>query len=382
MKTVANSKLLCAIVVTALALTVFSGVAVGYSLTPSGSQDTVEVSDRQIDSEYGSATISSASSISAGESVAVEVGVESDELNPNLQIRDQENAILRLRRNVSDGSVQRFDSSVFTPSGQSETTAGTYLISLWSEGEAVAAHPVVVQGYDISVSTPESVEKGDTATITADLSERQLPKNSDLKTVEIAVGNENVEIEDEMTRLDDEGEYSIDIDTSDLDAQSYGVYVAVRGEAETEVGENELLAISEAPDLSVTDSDGSDGSDNTDGSSGGESDDDASNNDDTGDDVSADDSDTSADTDGADGDDTASESDDNESDNEESPSESSDSAEEQNTETDSGTIEPTDDESSDTDTSDENSSDDSTPGFGIVIVTIVLVVASLLVSVQ
>lgn len=369
MKTVANSKLLCAIVATALALTVFSGVAAGYSLTPSGSQDTVEVSDRQIDSEYGSATISSASSISAGESVAVEIGVGSDELNPNLQIRDQENAILRLRRNVSDGSVESFDSSVFTPSGQSETTAGTYLISLWSEGEAVAAHPVVVQGYDISVSTPESVEQGDTATITADLSERQLPKNSDLKTVEIAVGNENVEIEEEMTPSDDEGEYSIDIDTSDLDVQSYGVYVAVRGEAETEVGENELLAISEAPDLSVIAADESDDGSTDDSSTGG-SDDSESNNMDSSGSESDDDTQENNVTSNV------SESDDSTNETLESNNDTND---DQGSQTDSGTIEPTDDQTTDNSTPDETSSDDSIPGFGIAISIIAVLTVAMVI---
>jgi len=375
MKMVAKSKLLSAIVVTALVLTVFSGVAAGYSLTPSGSQDTVEVSDRQIDSKYGSATISSASSISAGESVAVEIGVESDELNPNLQIRDQENAILRLRRNVSDGSVQSFDSSVFTPSGQSETTAGTYLISLWSEGEAVAAHPVVVQGYDISVSTPESVEQGDTATITADLSERQLPKNSDLKTVEIAVGNENVEIEEEMTRSDGADEYSIDIDTSNLDAQSYGVYVAVRGEAETEVGENELLAISEAPDLSVTPADDSDDSSTDDGSTDSSDESEDNNMESNG---SEGDAVTNNDTQENNVTSNVSEGDDSANDT----LESNDTSEDQASQTDSGTIEPTDDEITDDATSDETSSDDSIPGFGVEISIIALLTVAIVITLK
>lgn len=351
-------------------MTLFSGGVAAYSLSPSGS-DIIDVSERQVDSEYGSATISSVSSIDSDGSVAVEVGVGSEEINPNLQVRDQANSILRLRRNVEDGSSQSFDSSVFIPSGQSETTAGTYLISLWSEGEAVAAHPVVVQGYDISPSIPESVEQGDTATVTADISERNLPINSELASVEIVVGNERAEIEQEMTRSDS-GEYSLELDTDELNADSYNVYIAVRGDAETELGENELLAISEAPDLSVKDNDESDESVSNDDSSEDDSDDESDDTDETGSENTSSGGNTTNTTNMADEQNTSSG-----SNADDTSSDSSTSDDDQNTETDSGTIEPTDDETSDTDDSTGTSSNDSIPGFGITTVIIALIAVSL-----
>ena len=359
------------ITVVVLSITVFTGGAAGYSMSPSGSQDVIEISERQIDSEYGSATISSLSSIGAGDSVAVAVGVGAEEMNPNLQIRDQDNSILKLRSNVTDGSVQTFESSVFVPAGQSDTTAGTYLISLWSEGELVAAHPVVVQGYDVSVSVPESVEKGSNTTVTADLSERDLPINSDVESVEIAIGDDDAEIQTEMTQSDS-GSYSATIDTSELDTNSYRVYVGVRGDAETELGENELLAITEAPDLSVKDNDESDESVSNDDSSEDNSDDESDDTDETGSENTSSGGNTTNTTNMADEQNTSSG-----SNADDTSSDSSTSDDDQNTETDSGTIEPTDDETSDTDDSTGTSSNDSIPGFGITTVIIALIVVSL-----
>lgn len=352
------------ITVVVLSIAAFSGGAAGYSMSPSGSQEVIEVSERQIDSEYGSATISSLSSIRAGDSVAVAVGVGSEEMNPNLQIRDQDNSILKLRSNVTDGSVQTFESSVFVPAGQSDITAGTYLISLWSEGELVAAHPVVVQGYDVSVSVPESVEKGSNTTVTADLSERDLPINSDVESVEIAIGDDDAEIQTEMTQSDS-GSYSATIDTSELDTKSYRVYVGVRGDAETELGENELLAITEAPDLSVEDSNESDEPAENDESSENAGDNESDDTTETGSETG------SSESNATDNINTSSTGDDGVS------SEDSSSDDNQNTQTDSGTIEPTDNQNTNTSDPNETASQDSTPGFGFTVAIIALIVISL-----
>ena len=263
-----------ALVLTACILfTLIATSAAGYSLSPSTSQGTIDIVDREINNELGSATISSVSSIDGDDSVSVEVGVDAEEVDPNLQVRDQENSILRLSRNVKDGSVQTFDSSVFAPSRQSETTAGTYSISLWFDGEAVAAHPVVVQGYDISITAPSTIGPTESANITADISKRDIPKNSDPESVELTIGNENIALQKTTTIADGSGEYSFEIDASKLDSQDYNVYISVRGD-EKVLGENELLAIGQASTLTVTESGGSGGDDGSGGSGG----DDGSNN--------------------------------------------------------------------------------------------------------
>jgi len=257
-----------ALVLTACILvTLIATSAAGYSLSPSTSQDTIVIVDREINNELGSATISSVSSIDGDDSVSVEVGVDAEEVDPNLQVRDQENSILRLRRDVKDGSVQTFDSSVFAPSRQSETTAGTYSISLWFDGEAVAAHPVVVQGYDISITAPSTIGPTESANITADISERDIPKNSNPESVELTIGNENIALQKATTIADGSGEYSFEIDASKLDSQDYNVYMSIRGD-EKVLEENELLAIGQASTLTVAESGGSGGDDGSGGSGG------------------------------------------------------------------------------------------------------------------
>ena len=238
--------------------------APGYSLTPASSQDAIEVPTKTVDNSYGSATINSVSRIEKGESVSVSVGVDSGKTNPELRLRDRDNDKLTLPRDVTNGDTESFDSSTFIPSDYSEVTAGTYIASLYYDNDVVAAHPIVVQGYDISATTSGTGDSDTTATISADVTKRSLPLNSDFKKVEVIIGNNDDEIQKEMTDSDGDGTYTTDVSTSGLDEKDYNTYVVVRGDKQTVLDDDEILAISSVVDLSVGDSSGDDGDDETD----------------------------------------------------------------------------------------------------------------------
>jgi len=260
---------ICSTLSLVIVLSVAPITAAGYSVSPAPSQDTINISDREIQSDSGSVNISSATAITTQDTVTVVAEYDNGEA-PNMQVINSQNPSATppkggIHYGVENGSSYAFHSSVFHPLGDSEATAGTYLISLWSGGEVVAAHPVVVQGYDISTSLPNTVEKGDIVTISVGLSEYSIPKKSDLGSVQLVISGENDNIEKSITQSYKSGEYSFDIDTNGLDAHSYDVYIAVRGDTETK---NELLAVSNAPDITVTASGGSGGDDGTGGSGG------------------------------------------------------------------------------------------------------------------
>lgn len=270
---IVNTRRVCVTILAFALLIITAGAVSGYSLAPSSSQDTIDIIDQDIDSEYGSATISSVTRVTKGSSVSMEVTVAENDDLPNFQLRDRDNSILRLQRNVEDGSTITIDSSALVPSGQSGTTAGTYVASLWYDGKAVAAHPIVVQGYDISVSAPDTVEQGQNATITATLAERDIPKHSNLESVELVIGaNDNVALRENMNKKDQSNEYSLDVQTDKLDQDTYDLYIGVRGDETTELGNKETLAISDRSTFVVaepeTESSESEPSDDTNQSEG------------------------------------------------------------------------------------------------------------------
>ena len=233
--------------------------------------------------------------------------------------------------------------------------------------------PVVISGYDISVTHPAEVNQNNELAIEGTV--ENTAADTAPESINVVLWNSDTEKRIKASTTDD-GAYSANMSVSDLSPGEYNIYVTANGGAEYR-GETEIKAIGQGNGVSITESqeNGGDGGDENsndsgDSNSGGSGGSSGSN------------SGTSTDTGGSDSDDAASESDDDGSDSEDGSSESSDSNDDENAETDSGTIEPSDDESSDTDTPDETSSDDSTPGFGIVIVTIALVVSSLLVRIK
>jgi hypothetical protein len=108
----------------------------------------------------------------------------------------------------------------------------------------------VISGYDVTVTTPDSVEAGAEATITATVSERDVERHSSLDNVQVVVGNDDVAAQQTMAQTTGE-EYETTISTSGLEPQEYNVYVVVRGD-ETVRERAEILGVSDTVSMTVT----------------------------------------------------------------------------------------------------------------------------------
>jgi hypothetical protein len=226
--------------VIALALVVvpLTGLAATeYGITADPSMDTPSETTTYEGTEY---TVSSITPITTDETISVQTSVP-DGASYDIIFRGPENQIISSKRVVDDTS-HTIDSV--------PEEAGTYAITIRSDGTAQAVQPVIVQGYDISVSTPESVEQGESVTIEASVSERSIEKHSSFDRVEFVIGNEDIEVREQMSQADD-GTYTATVPTDDLETQSYNVYAAVRGDKEVRK-RDEILGVSEATSFEVT----------------------------------------------------------------------------------------------------------------------------------
>jgi len=256
-------------------LTIIASGATGSSLSPSTPQGTIDVADREVNRGGASATITSISLIDDNtQSTAVEVVGSKEQSYLEIQIRDPDSKIISssIRLDIANNSVQTFDSSAFYSVSNNSKSAGTYLILMKENGNIVDAHPVVVQAYNISVTGSSTVGSSETTNITADISEREIPKHSNAKSIELTIADDNINIQKEKSMKNGKREYTFEINTNKLEMQEYNSYVMIRGD-EKVLERDELLAIGQGPELTVTDSGGTGGSGGDDGTGGSGGDD-------------------------------------------------------------------------------------------------------------
>ncbi|MDS0280768.1 PGF-CTERM sorting domain-containing protein [Haloarcula onubensis] len=228
---------LCVLAIAAF-VAVGSG-ADGYALSGS---DAIETPTQTVNYEGQEYTIDAVSRITAGGSVTVTTTVPAGAAY-NVNLRGPDNQLISSERktNSTDHTFSYF--------GPEE--AGTYVATIEDNGNVVAVYPIVVAGYDVSVPSSNEVTAGETATIRATVTERSVERHSALDRVEVVVGNDDVAVQQSMTRVDD-GTYETTVSTDGLAAGSYNVYVLVRGN-ETVRQRAEILGVSDTATLTVTD---------------------------------------------------------------------------------------------------------------------------------
>lgn len=231
-----RSLLLLCLGIIVLTATVAGDSAYAISGTPS-----IETPTRNVSFEGQQYTIDSITRITADDSVTVTTDVP-DDASYELNLRGPENQLIENERLTDDASY------TFSYFGSGE--AGTYAVTIQDGGDTVAVYPVVVSGYDVTVTTPESVEAGDEATITATVTPRDIERHSSLDSVQVVVGNDDVVAERTMEQTTGD-EYEATVSTTGLAATEYNVYVVVRGNA-TVRERAEILGVSDTDALSVT----------------------------------------------------------------------------------------------------------------------------------
>lgn len=140
---------------------------------------------------------------------------------------------------------------------------GTYTLAIDSQtGGTEVVHPVVIKGYDVSVSAAESVTSGDELNVDIELTERS--SDTSLNYVEVVIANQSESVT--KTASGSDGSYSVTVQTDGLSTGDYELYATVRGTEQVN-GRDEVLGFSDRNNLQVTKDAG--GDDGTDSSGGG-----------------------------------------------------------------------------------------------------------------
>jgi len=225
-----------------LGMLLVSSVAVAaseYTLSASPSIDIPDQTTTYQDTEY---TVGSITRVFAGESVSVQTTVPSN-ATYDLHFRGPDNQIVSTHSGTGD-STHTLD---YFGAGQ----AGTYVVTVRDKNQIQSVHPVILAGYELTVESPDSVTAGDSATITANLSEQSVEKHSSLDHVELVIGTDTIQIQERMEQQGD-GTYRTTVSTADLDTETYNMYVTVRGDAEVRQ-RPEILGVSDQTTLTITD---------------------------------------------------------------------------------------------------------------------------------
>ncbi|UTF54760.1 hypothetical protein [Natronosalvus rutilus] len=148
---------------------------------------------------------------------------------------------------------------------------GTYLLSL-RDNERRSVHPVVIQGYEISLKAPSSIEPTEDIELTATVEpivvdgEPVLSDSPDEVTVALWDGENAAEVTLEHTGA---GEYEATLDAATLGAGTYELYGGVM-ESNPDGEYPTAIAVTDGPELTITEeSSGSDEAPGSGGSTGG-----------------------------------------------------------------------------------------------------------------
>jgi hypothetical protein len=246
-----------------VSVAVLSGGAVSQSFGLSVA-DSVETPERTVDHDVlGEHTFSAVGVTTPGDPLSVTVTAPSGETH-FLDLYKGRDRVDTIR--IDDGSE-----TVSIPTD--ELNPGTYYLRIESDGSIEALHPVVVEGYDISVEQTENTSSDElavTATVTPTASSG-MPDS-----VEAVVWNDDIEKRETLTSKSG-GSYVGTVPLSAFGDESFDVHVAARG-GETVNGQDEILAIGEGdsnPANGGSADDGTDGGTN-DGSTGNGATDDGS----------------------------------------------------------------------------------------------------------
>ncbi|WP_224448757.1 FixH family protein [Haloprofundus salilacus] len=206
-----------------------------YSITV---QDSVDVPERTITLAGTDYDVSKIAPVDPGEQLVVDTFGPSGE-SYKVYFYNSDKQIIDKSSEQSGTSSVTFETDSLTP--------GSYIVAIFGpEGDFEKIHPVVINGYDISLSTPESATAGDVVEMTVDVSPRQnAPEMSEVEVAIVAKGSETQTVT--ATKEGDEYVASLTLDESG----SYNVYANVRG-TDTYNGQKELLALTQTQALSVS----------------------------------------------------------------------------------------------------------------------------------
>lgn len=248
-----------------------TGVGGGVSAADSGFRmdvaETNDVPDRTVEIEGERFHVTEVAQRERGDPLDVDVTAPSPDVTYRLRLYDANSDVVQSRAGDGDGSYTFETSESRCP----DCDPGTYMLFLYNttgpNEERVLATPVVISGYDVTVSVPGSAAAGET--VTADVEVQPTALRGQPAGVEVALGATD---EDRRVTATHEGgtSYTAEIDLSGLDPATYTVYAGAVGDGTIgDSDEPEVLAISGSRSLEVESASDSGGGGSSGGSGGG-----------------------------------------------------------------------------------------------------------------
>lgn len=219
----------------------------------------IDIPDREVSIDDSDFLVTEISQVEKGQDIEVSVSAPNEEYDVYLY-----NHKSQIEYN---GTGQYGDSELSIPTD--DRPPGTYYLAAL-ESDYQAVYPVIIQGYDVGLEAPNTVERGETVEVSVPVT--ATASSGDPHEVQVVLG-------DELRRVDateSDGTYTASIETTDLEPGEYPIYGVTRGKEETDDGRKIVLGLSSRQTLSVddptptpTESDESDSSGSSGGSSGG-----------------------------------------------------------------------------------------------------------------
>jgi hypothetical protein len=237
-----NERARLVVVVVAVLVAAATTAAVGateYDIQVDGS---VAVPDRTVEQDGDRFTVTAIGLADPGESVTVDVTAPEGE-SVEVYLYNADRQIVTSREGTGSGSFS-VDLGGYA--------AGTYTFVLQHDGVREAAHPLVIRGYSVDVSSPGSVTEGDSLRVSVDAAKL---RGDDLSNVEVVVADATTTVRRDATRSDD-GTYGATVDTAALGPGTYRVYANVRG-TDTALGQAEILGLADPARVAVESDSGS-----------------------------------------------------------------------------------------------------------------------------
>lgn len=243
------------IAVTLIALSLaLPTVTVGASQYQITIDNSIDIPTRTTTIEGTEYQVSNVAQRNPGQSLPVDVTAPSSTSEYQVYLYNEKGDIIDTSSAKTGDGQATFQTDNLDPS--------SYYVAVYESG-IQKIHPVVIAGYDVTLTAPDSVTKGNSASMTVEVT-RTAASDSPPR-VEVVLGDET-EAKRVNASLSESGSYEATMSTADLSTGSYQVYGVVRGSQETSDGRDVVLGVSSSQTLNVTDSQGSTGGNQNDGS--------------------------------------------------------------------------------------------------------------------
>lgn len=251
------NRLRIGILLLVLSLFIVSPIAVSaqdtYSITVDNGE--IDVPERTVNTAGQEFTITSIAPITPGEDISYQISTSEDEAYRVLLYNDER-------------GIEAFNSEGESTFETDNLDPGTYVVVV-DTGEIRAIQPVVITSYETTLTMPAETNSSDNVSADISITEHDGVSNTTAESVQAVVANESINevVTAEKTA---DGEYTADINAG-YEPGEYRVYAVVRSDETVENGRLDVIGMSDEQTLTVTDADdtGSSGGQEGTGSDGG-----------------------------------------------------------------------------------------------------------------